>query len=268
MHPVLFYFGEITVAGREIPIAIGSYGLAYAIALLVGYAFFWTLLRRHYPNAPATDIYFGSIIVGEIGSRLANVLIFLPDLLDGRRTFLGVLTGGGVYLAGVIAGVGFLLLMVRIHELDFGRVTNIVFLAIPLAHAIGRLGCLLGGCCFGAECSLPWAITYHDPLAHQLNGTPIGVPLHPTPIYEMIAELANFALLWWIYHRGAPRWSLMTLWLGLYGIERFFIEFFRADPRGVALLSTSQWVSLGMIASSLALWLLLFRWPRSRSAAV
>jgi prolipoprotein diacylglyceryltransferase len=60
----------------------------------------------------------------------------------------------------------------------------------------------------------------------------------------------------------------MTLWLGLYGAERFLIEFFRADPRGAAgLLSTSQWISLGMIGGSLALWLLLFRWPRSRARA-
>src|SRR3990170_2457097 len=67
---------------------------------------------------------------------------------------------------------------------------------LALGHAIGRLGCLAAGCCWGAVCHRPWAITFNKPDAHELTGVPLGIPLHPTQLYESLAELAIFGFLY------------------------------------------------------------------------
>jgi phosphatidylglycerol:prolipoprotein diacylglycerol transferase len=100
---------------------------------------------------------------------------------------------------------------------------------------------------------MPWGITFTNPEAAANVGTPLGVPLHPTQLYDAGAELAILVLLLVTERRGRP-FAGRTFWLYvlLYGISRFIIEFFRGDDRGIVLgVSTSQFVSL--IAVPLAL---------------
>jgi phosphatidylglycerol:prolipoprotein diacylglycerol transferase len=247
MYPVLVDFGSVPLGPFTIPLRIASYGLFFLLAILAGYWVVSRLGRRLVPGAPWGDFYFLSVLVGFVGAKLVNMLVFLPDVLAGRRPFSGMLLAGGVWLGGVIPAVLFALWFMRRHGMPPGETTNIVFVGMPLAHAIGRVGCLLGGCCYGARCDLPWAITYHDPLAQLFNGTPLNVPLHPAPVYEIAAELLNFGLALWYYRRPAPPFGVAALWLGLYGVQRFLIEFTRSDARGIWFgLSTSQWIALGM----------------------
>ena len=124
--------------------------------------------------------------------------------------------------------------------------TDVFAPGIALGHVVGRMGCLLAGCCFGGRPSVPWAITFTDPAAAANVGTPLGVPLHPTQLYEAGAELLilAFLLLWERRGRAFPGrtfWSYMLL----YGVSRFVIEFYRGDSRGMVFdaLSTSQFVS-------------------------
>ena len=261
MHPVLIHLGDIHVGHVTIPLMIGSYGVMFALALVVGWFYTRWLGRQVNPEAPWTDIYFGSILAGFIGAKLTNLVVFFPDILSGRRSFFGVLLGGGVWLGGALAGFLFCYWYIRRYSLPPGIVANLAFTVIPVSHGIGRIGCLLGGCCYGGRCDLPWAITYTDPLAHKLNGTPLNVPLHPTPIYEMILEWTNAVICFAMWRRKAPPWSIMATWLGLYGLERFVVEFFRGDARGqFAVFSTSQWFSLGMMAiSAVLLWSIFLR---------
>ncbi len=250
MFPVIVDFGTFSLFGREIPLVIGSYGLVFAIAILIGWGFVRTAGRSIYPDAPWTDLYFGAVIAGFVGAKLANGIVFLPDILSGRRPLTGVLMGGGVWLGGAIAGAGFLYLLSRKCKLEFGRVTNVFFTGIPLVHGIGRIACLLGGCCFGSECSpgLPWAVTYTNPLAAKLNGTPLYSPRHPAPVYEFLAEMINFAICYAIWRRKPKPWQIISTWSVLYGIERFIIELFRSDARGqYGWLTTSQWISVLMV---------------------
>lgn len=253
MHPVIYDFGSISVFGQPVPIVIGSYGLMFLIGILTGWLMVLRLGRSIYPDAPWTDIYFGSAIAGFVGAKLTNVIVFLPSILAGKRSFFGAMMGGGVWLGGAIAGVTVCGIIIMRHGMQPGLVANVVFTAMPLAHGIGRIGCLLGGCCFGSECSLPWAITYTSQLAHRLNGTPLNVPLHPSPVYEFIAEMFNFAVCYTLWRRKARPWMICVAWTGLYGAERFALEFLRSDPRGeYGLLTTSQWISLGMLAAAAA----------------
>jgi phosphatidylglycerol:prolipoprotein diacylglycerol transferase len=98
-------------------------------------------------------------------------------------------------------------------------------------------------------------VTYTDPMARKLNGAPLGIPLHPTVIYEALLELVNFALCYALWKRKARDWVIVILWMALYGAERFLLEFLRGDPRGfLGPLSTSQWLALASIACSVVLY--------------
>ena len=133
---------------------------------------------------------------------------------------------------------------------------------IALGHVIGRLGCLMAGCCYGRPTSVPWAVTFTDPFAQANVGTPLGVPLHPTQLYEAGAELLILGVLlaWERRGHGFPGRTFWTYML-LYGVSRFAIEFYRGDSRGMVFdaLSTSQFVSVLLVPLAVVMLVLLSR---------
>ena len=130
---------------------------------------------------------------------------------------------------------------------------------IALGHVTGRLGCFAAGCCYGKPTNVPWAIIFTNPLAAANVGTPLGIPLHPTQLYEAGAELLILIVLLATERRGRP-FPGRTFWLYmlLYAVSRYIIEFFRGDPRGVIFgISTSQFISLLLapLAIAMLIWL-------------
>jgi phosphatidylglycerol:prolipoprotein diacylglycerol transferase len=123
--------------------------------------------------------------------------------------------------------------------------------AIALGHAIGRIGCFSAGCCWGKPTHLPWAVTFRSPVAYQLVGVPLGVPLHPTQLYESAAEFAIFGILYWRFARPHGRGDIISLYLVLYSVARFLVEFVRNQEQGSLWgtpLDASQWISLALFA--------------------
>jgi phosphatidylglycerol:prolipoprotein diacylglycerol transferase len=139
---------------------------------------------------------------------------------------------------------------------------------IALGQAVGRIGCLLAGCCYGHPTDLPWAVTFTDPLAASNVGTPLGISLHPTQLYESLAALFILVVLL-SWERKRPMFAGQTFWtyLLMYPTARFVIEFYRGDPRGTVfdLLSTSQFVSVMIVPLSVAMLIVLARNNRSGS---
>jgi phosphatidylglycerol:prolipoprotein diacylglycerol transferase len=135
---------------------------------------------------------------------------------------------------------------------------------------IGRFGCLFAGCCYGKPTDLPWGITFTDPFAAANVGTPLGVPLHPTQLYEAGAEFLILIILLATERKGRP-FPGRTFWLYLllYAVSRFVIEFYRGDPRGaVGILSTSQFISviLAPLAVIMLVYLARTQSPEPRTA--
>jgi phosphatidylglycerol:prolipoprotein diacylglycerol transferase len=129
---------------------------------------------------------------------------------------------------------------------------------------VGRLGCLMAGCCYGKETHVAWAVTFTDPAANLNVGTPLNVPLHPTQLYESGAGLVILIALLLLEKRpghfaGRTFWSFAFL----YAVLRFIIEFFRGDDRGMVFnaLSTSQFISV--VLAPLSIFML---WYLSRPA--
>jgi phosphatidylglycerol:prolipoprotein diacylglycerol transferase len=144
-------------------------------------------------------------------------------------------------------------------------VTDVFAPGIALGHVVGRLGCLFAGCCFGKPTTMPWGITFHSEFAAQNVGTTLGIPLHPTQLYEAGAELLILGLLLWTEKKGRP-YAGRTFWsyMLLYGVSRFIIEIYRGDSRGTVeffstSLSTSQFVSIFIVPLSLVMLVLLRR---------
>ena len=259
MHPLIFDFGTFDLGPFEIPLRLPSYGTAMLVGVLLGWLIVKRLGRRVAPEMPWADFYAGLILSGLVGAKVLWALLELPHLLSGATRWRSVLFAGGVWLGAVFGGLIFCFVFFRgrnpkAGDVAPGRALNVVFTALPLAHVVGRLGCLMAGCCYGAACAKPWAVTYTNELAARFAGTPLGVPLHPSPLYEALAELFNFAVCASLWRRGEPApWLVVFTWVGLYGAERFVLEFFRGDPRGAWMgLSTSQWLSAVMVLGAVA----------------
>jgi phosphatidylglycerol:prolipoprotein diacylglycerol transferase len=127
-----------------------------------------------------------------------------------------------------------------------------------MGHAIGRLGCFAGGCCYGKPTDHWWGVTFTNPLANQLVGTPLGHALEPTQLFESAVELGIFLLLTWMFRRKKFDGQVFGGYLFLYGVARFFLEFIRDDPgRGSVfggVLSGTQLISIGLVLGGALIW--------------
>jgi phosphatidylglycerol:prolipoprotein diacylglycerol transferase len=178
---------------------------------------------------------------------------------------LSLVRAGGVFYGGLIAAVAVAFWLVRRYGLPFWTTADLFAPGIALGHVIGRFGCLLAGCCYGRPTDVAWAVTFTDPVAAANVGTPLGVPLHPTQVYDAGAELLIMIVLLATERKGRV-FAGRTFWLYilLYGVSRFIVEIYRGDERGSVMgLSTSQFISV--VAVPLAIGTLL--WLRHRAAA-
>ncbi len=176
-------------------------------------------------------------------------------------------TGGLTFYGGFIgATVGAYFLLKR-DKFPFWKAADMAGFAIPLGIAFGRVGCLLAGCCYGAVCSLPWAITFPGRTATH-GAAPAteahakahliaddwhsSLPMHPTQIYESLASLGIAAIAYYVVHpRKRYDGQVLVAFMTLYAIARFLIELLRRDDRGGLLgLSTSQLIGVGLLVAS------------------
>ena len=247
MHPILFRIGDFP---------IGTYALAVLLALGVGCALFSWLAARDGRNRIAfVETGLWAFIIALGASKVFGVLVaFETD--EPVASIRRALRFSGHYYIGFIAGVAFLVIALRRMKVPLATGLDWLAPALALAHAIGRLGCFAAGCCWGQPCQAPWAVTFTSQEAHQLTGVPLHVPLHPTQLYESGAEflIAGLLLFQFLRHRGRPGTTFL-LYVMLYGIVRFLLEFVRADPRGeLGNMPTSQPIALATaIAAGLAL---------------
>jgi phosphatidylglycerol:prolipoprotein diacylglycerol transferase len=254
MHPILFEAGGFTIY---------SYGVLLAAAYLLGLQFALMRARaRGLPSQQVMDLGIWIIISALAGAKLLLLIVDFDQFTSNPRDLLSLARSGGVFYGGLIAAVVVALFYLRRHKLPLWTTTDVFAPGIALGHVVGRLGCLLAGCCFGKPTSVPWAITFRDPAAMANVGTPLGVALHPTQLYEAGAEalILVFLLLFERRGRSFPGrtfWSYMLL----YGVSRFIVEFYRGDSRGMVFdaVSTSQFVSLLLVPLAIVMLFLLSR---------
>jgi phosphatidylglycerol---prolipoprotein diacylglyceryl transferase len=256
--------------------ALPTYGVAAALGLVLGLLVAVRFARRDgIDEDKAWNLGVLTIFSGIVGAKLLLVVTdwgYYSRHLGEIASF-NMLQAGGVWYGGFLGGVIAGILYVRKHHLPVLRTWDAFTPGIALGHAIGRLGCLAAGCCYGKPTDVPWGIVFTDPLANQLTGTPLGVRMHPTQIYEFLAEIAIFFLLVQLirhYRRldsHPPQSTALAAFPGqitgtyafLYGIARYSLEFFRDDPqRGSVfggLMTATQLISICLVILGGALWL-------------
>ena len=163
---------------------------------------------------------------------------------------------------GVSAGLWWL---ARRSGVPFLRLLDYVCAAAPLWHAFGRLGCFMAGCCFGRPSTLPWAVTFRDPRS-LVDTALVGVPLHPTQLYEALGDLVIAGVLMrWVLpevERGRrPVGTVAAAYFLAYGVLRFATEFWRGDVLAIpgVGLTAAQGMSALLAAAAIGIYLYIGR---------
>jgi phosphatidylglycerol:prolipoprotein diacylglycerol transferase len=253
MYPQLFELGPITVY---------TYGVLLAAAYLLGLKLAMVRAKaRGLDSNRVLDLGIYIIISALIGAKLLLLVTDFRTFTSNPRELLTLARSGGVFYGGLILAVVVALIYIRRIGLPLWTTCDVFAPGIAIGHVVGRFGCLFAGCCFGKPTTLPWGITFTNTFAATNVGTPLNVPLHPTQLYEAGAEALILLLLLKTepkgrYFPGRTFWLYMLL----YAISRFIIEFFRGDERGtVGMFSTSQFISLVLAPLAVAMLVYLSR---------
>lgn len=226
------------------PITFYMYGLMIALGFFA--ALLMTLQRgkkRQFSEDIIWGIFFCAVVGGVIGCRLLYYIVELPNIIEDPSILWNFKNGYVVY-GGIIGGILTSYIYCRIKKVKFLPYFDLVMPAVSLAQGFGRIGCLCAGCCYGRETDAWYGITFHD--AHF---APNGVKLIPTQLISSVGDLAICGILLWYASKKPKTGRVASMYMLLYGVGRFAVEFLRNDYRGsIGALSTSQIISIGIVA--------------------
>jgi phosphatidylglycerol:prolipoprotein diacylglycerol transferase len=254
VHPRLIEIGNFSLP---------TYGLLVASGLILGLLVTVNLAKRQGIDEDRIwNMGLVAILAGIIGSKLLYLLTTWQEHPDQQlRIFsLDTLQSGGVFSGGLLLSIVVCYWYAVRHHMPKLKTADSFAPGIALGHAVGRLGCFAAGCCYGKPTTLPWGVTFTNRIAGELVGTPLNVRLHPTQIYEFVAEGLIFVLLLRLFrHRRFPG-EISAAYLFLYGVARYFLEFLRGDPdRGAmfgGVMSVTQFIALLLVIGGGILWML------------
>jgi phosphatidylglycerol:prolipoprotein diacylglycerol transferase len=248
LHPILIDLG---------PLELPTYGALLAGAFLLA---LWLLGRLAGQEGIARDdvagLWVWFLLAGLLGAKVTLYLVDWQYYWQNPAAILSGWRSAGVYYGGFVAAALAGVIYLRRTGLPLGPVADIVAPALALGQSVGRWGCLAAGCCYGKPSSLPWAVTFTDERARQITGVPLHRSLHPSQIYLSLNALLLCGVLLLLLQlkrrKGWPNGVVFWSYVLLYGATRFFLEYFRDDPRGkLGSLSTSQALGVLAVAASM-----------------
>jgi phosphatidylglycerol:prolipoprotein diacylglycerol transferase len=250
MFPKVFQFGSFFLP---------AYGVLVALGVLAGLQVSTILAkRRGFNPEKISNLVVLCALAGLAGAKIAMIMFDWESHYSqnlGDIFSVSTLQSAGVFQGGLVLAIAFGWWYMRTHGLPFLETADLLAPGIAIGHGIGRLGCFAAGCCWGGRCDRPWAVTFTNPDAAELTGVPLGVPLHPTQLYEAFAELVIFGLLWKRYGLKLRPGAQIGFYLVMYSLVRFGVEFVRSHAQGlVGGLSLTQWMSLGFVALGAWYW--------------
>lgn len=236
------------------PIQLPSYGTVIFIGLVVGVIIAMLTAKKY--NIEKTDIALSTILacIGMIiGAKLVYLLTVIPEVVSNFSYVkthipetLMYMFGGYVFYGGLIGAILGYLFYCKYFQINFSKLINVIAPVIPLVHSFGRIGCFLGGCCYGIEYHGKFAVHFpENEFVSELN----NVPRFPVQLLESGVNFILFIILMFYGRKTRKEGSILGIYLICYSLIRFSLEFLRGDvERGVFLgVSTSQWISLILI---------------------
>lgn len=254
MYPILFEFKGIQFT---------SFGLMLGLCFLVGgWIASLEFGRKGYSKDVAWSLLMGALIGGIVGAKLYYAFLNWPLLVRAPLQTL-FSRAGLVWYGGFIGGsIGATYVLWR-EKLPFWKVADVAALSLPIAYAIGRIGCFLVGDDYGRPTDGPLGVAFPKGSPPTTAGNlrnyfgvdvPDSVPdwevlrVYPTQIFEVVISFLIFALLWRLRKHPYRAGWLFMLYLMLAGFERFFIEFFRVkDDRFLGTFTLAQMISVSLI---------------------
>jgi phosphatidylglycerol:prolipoprotein diacylglycerol transferase len=234
------------VAIRIGPISVYWYGIMY----LVGFGGGWWLGRlrardawRGWRREQVDDLVFFIVLGVLLGGRVGYVLFYdFGDFLADPISLFKVWQGGMSFHGGLIGVILAMALFARRRGTTFFNVADFVAPLVPIGLGAGRIGNFINGRLWGKETDLPWGMIFPDPRAG-------GVPRHPSQLYEVLLEgVVLFVVLWLFSKRPRPTMAVSALFLFLYGVFRFLVEFVRVPDAQYGYLAF-DWVTMGQVLS-------------------
>jgi phosphatidylglycerol:prolipoprotein diacylglycerol transferase len=249
IDPIAFTIGDMSVRWYGVMVAL-------AVVVLILWAV-WQIRR-------GADVSYDSLLTvaliaipsGIIISRLLHIIDMWGFYISNPGLLLGF---GGLTIWGAILGATLgIWVYSRFTDFKFGYFMDMIAPGVLLAQAIGRVGCTINGCCYGAATSLPWGVVYTHPDSYG----PLMIAVHPTQPYEIIYLLIVFGVLYWLRRRFQPEGSLFLIYLSMYSIWRLGLGFLRDGTDFLFGLHQAQVVGIVVLLIVIPILVLRTRWVK------
>ena len=224
-------------------LTLSTYSILYALAYFAFNYVFWVELKRRGENFKIFMLMSLTMLLSGFGGAKVFYILINVSLRNYLKDPVNaMLSSGRIYHGGFIFSVLIAFLIVRLIKRNFRVVADSAAPGLAIGISIGRIGCFLHGCCLGRPTNLPWGV--------EFNGidSSVNLSLHPAQLYESITMFFIFLFLWRTRKKNHPRGYIFSIYLLMWGVERFIIEFFRiSTPSPFFSLSVAQVISLAIV---------------------
>ena len=234
INPIIFSFG---------PLQVRWYGLMYVIAFIITYFYLKSSVKKGRISLTEDDVDWYIIITTVsliIGARIFEVLFYNPGYYFTNPSRIIAIWQGGLSfhggLTGVIVSSYF---FCRKKGIKFLELADVMVVPLALGLAFGRVGNFINGELYGRITTLPWAVKFPGAKGFR----------HPSQLYESAKNLIIFFTLFSLRNKKMPRGYLLAVFLVMYSVFRFFIEFVREPTVVLGHLTLGQWFNIPMFAA-------------------
>lgn len=229
-------------------VTVHGYGLMIGLGVVASLMISWRRARqKNVSEDTVSTMTILAVVIGFLGGKVFFLLTHWSFFLSDPAGALG--SEGFVVYGGILFGFAACWLYARKKGERFIFWADLLLPGVAVAQGMGRIGCFLAGCCYGAPTDSCIGVTF--PAG---SFAPSGVALWPTQLISAAGDLLLGGLLLWMDRKEHYEGRLTVWYLILYSVGRFLVEFLRADNRGaVGPLSSSQFIGLFVVAAALAL---------------
>ena len=238
------------------------YGVMVVLAMVV--VILWMVFEIKRGAKFSYDNLFTAALIAIPSGVIISRLLHVIDRWDYYILYPGEIVGGsGLTIYGAILGAMLgIWVYSKFSKFRFGYFADLVAPGVLLAQAVGRVGCTLNGCCYGTETSLPWGVVYTNPQCYA----PLGVAVHPVPLYEIIYLLIIFGVVFSLRGRLKPEGSLFLIYISFYSLWRIGIDFLREGTPFLFGLHQAQIIGIIVLAIAVPILVLKTRWVKAKTS--
>ncbi len=238
------YNDILTIGG----VTIHGYGLMIGLGVICAiFLAEYRAKKRGLNQDHLFSIFLLVLIFGFVGAKLLFCIIEIKSIINNPML---ILSGGGfVVYGGIVGGIAAMMIFCRIKKTSFLMYFDLLAPSVALAQGFGRIGCFLAGCCYGRETDSAFCIVFSNSLF-----APNGVKLLPTQLIMSAGDFLFAFVLLFYAKKDRKIGKTGGLYLILYSVGRFAVEFLRSDYRGsIGILSTAQFISIFILALGILL---------------